>query len=342
MKTLTTLILIFVFSYAWIGLVAATDHNHLQQPNWLLVSNSEELDRTWSQALVFLPLAIGDNSNIGPIQGARLSEAISRKQDGDTLPTVLYLHSCEGLGHHREDLRRLAKLGFVVIAPNSFARDYRPLGCNEEREKFIANFDLTVAFQKAELDYAVQRLGEYSWIDRKNLFLIGSGVGGMVAAHYQGAEFAGHVIEGWGCRGPNPLFDGIRAPESVRIYSAVSKNDPWYQKNPGFGVDCESFIKTRADGVAVVLDRPAHYVSWYPKSRAALIRFLTRDMDVDSEALAADVPTVVKSSKTEIELREQWSDETVYSAAKTHCFKHGKKSYLLSAPRDGVYSFICE
>ncbi len=342
MKAAISFILSLAGSLLWISAAFTFEDNRPWQPDWLAVSDKSELDRTWRQALIYLPKQAGEHFGRLLAKPKPFTEELNLNPSKPKLPTILYLHSCEGLGPHREDLKRFSGLGFVVIAPDSFAREHRPLGCDEERERFIRYFDIAVAFQKAELDYAVQRLQEFSWIDRNNLFLIGSGIGGMVAAHYQGADFAGHVIEGWGCRGPNPVFNGIWAPKDVRIFSTVSRNDPWFQKNPGFGVDCARFLKDRPGSVSVVLDRPAHYVSWYPKSRPALIEFLTRDWDIDTEALAADAPTIIERSAEAITLREKWSDEAVYAAAKGHCAKHGKRSHLIAEPQDKVYSFICD
>lgn len=342
MQARIAVLFVVASSVLWASAAFTSETDHLWQPDWLAVSDKTEVHRTWSRALVYLPQEAGGHFGRLLANQESFAEEVTSNPKKPKLPTILYLHACEGLGHHREDLKRLSKLGFVVIAPDSFAREHRPLGCDEERERFIRYFDIAAAFQKAELDYAVQRLREFSWIDRSNLFLIGSGLGGMVAAHYQGADFAGHVIEGWGCRGPNRVFDGIWAPRDVRIFSAVSRNDPWYQKNPGFGVDCASFLRDRPGSVSVVLERPAHYVSWYPKSRAALIKFLTRDLGVDADALAADVPSVVESSADGIKLREKWSDEAVYAAANDHCAKHGKRSHLITEPLEGIYSFVCE
>jgi len=342
MKSAISFVLLLATSMLWASAAFTSEKKKPWRPDWLAVSNTAELKRTWTQALVYLPASVGGQFGRLLAQTKPFTVDLRSRPNRRNLPTILYLHSCEGLGHHREDLKRLSKLGFVVIAPDSFARKHRPLGCNEEREKFIRYFDIAAAFQKAELDYAVQRLKEFSWIDRKNFFLIGSGIGGMVTAHYQGADFAGHVIEGWGCRGPNPVFDGIWAPPGVRVFSAVSRIDPWYQKNPGFGVDCASFIVGRPGSVSVVLMRPAHYVSWYSKSRVALIKFLTRDMNVDAKALASDVPIVVKSSADGIQLREKWSDEAVYAAARTHCAKYAKRSHLIARTQKNVYSFVCE
>lgn len=309
--------------------------------NWLAISDLEELDKTWQDALVYLPDELG--GAFGRLIGdGRFDKAISQSNKDKKWPLILLMHYCEGLGHHREDMKRLSKLGFIVIGPNSFARKHRPLGCYEDRAKFIRYFDAAVAFQKAELDYSVQKLSRFDWIDKKNLFLFGSGMGGLVVAHYEGDEFAGHLIEGWGCRGPNPIFDGIWAPPSVRVFATVSRNTPFLIKKAGFSVDCETFINQRKDSVSVVLDRPAHQVSWYPKSFQPMIRFLMRDMSVKIEPLLQDLPYVIKRSPSGIQLREKWSDTAVYKTAKDHCVAQGRAERQASEPVDGAYKFICE
>lgn len=309
--------------------------------NWLAISDQEELERTWQDALVYLPQQLGGGFG-RLIRNGHFEQAILKNNNGEKRALILFIHYCEGLGHHREDIKRLSKLGFIVIAPDSFAREHRPLGCYEDRSKFIRYFDAAVAFQKAELDYAVQKLKTFDWIDERNLFLFGSGMGGLVVSHYEGDEFAGHLIEGWGCRGPNPIFDGIWAPPRVRVFTTVSRNAPFLTNNPGFSVDCDSFAKERNEGVSVVLERPAHQVSWYPKSFAPMIRFLMRDMDGEIEPFLNDTPQVVRHSPNAIELREKWSDTAVYETARGHCASNGKNMRLTGEPIDGIYKFVCE
>ncbi len=333
----------YLFLYTWFVIsnfpVQAAEYTF--KPNWLAVSDPLELNRTWTSALVQLPENINAKRGKWLRNEEILNSMILEKLDGVKLPVILFLHACEGLGHHRDDIENYSKLGFAVIALDSFARDHRPLGCYEEQEQYIKYYDLAVAFRKAELDYAVERLKKLPWVDANNKFLIGSGIGGMVVAHYQGTEFSGHVIEGWGCRHPHKVFDGIWTPPNVRIYSVVSKNDRWYNKTSGFGIDCASFLRDRPDSVSVILDRPAHYVGWYPNSRPALIKFLTRDLDVDQDALLDDTPAVIETSEQGITLKVRWSVESVYSAAKKHCSQQGKTSHVIGNNPQGVYTFVC-
>lgn len=309
--------------------------------NWLAVSDKEELSRTWQGSLVYLPEKLGGQWG-RLVNDGRLEKAVSQIDQSEKIPLILFMHYCEGLGHHWEDMKRLSKLGFIVIGPNSFARKHRPIGCYEDKGKFNRYFDIAVAMRKAELDFAVQKLSSFSWIDTNNMFLFGSGLGGLAVAHYAGNEFAGHLIEGWGCRGPNPIFDGIWAPPEVRVFTTVSRNAPFLGNNKGFSVDCETFTAERKDSVSIVLDRPAQQVSWYPASIKPMIRFLMRDMGVDIDTVSQDKPIILKKTPDEIHLVEKWSDTAVYETSKIHCATFNKNRRLIQEPHDGVYKFVCE
>lgn len=339
-----------IYWLLWIGLafsispVHAADKETPFQLDWLAVSDPIELERTWTSALVYLPEKYNWKRGKLLEDEEALNSFILSKMNGTKLPLILFLHACEGLQHHWEDLEKYSQLGFSVIALDSIAREHRPMACNESRELYIKYYDIAVAFRKAELDYAVNRLKKLTWIDLKNLFLIGSGTGGMVTAHYEGTEFVGRVIEGWGCHHPQKVFDGIWAPKEVRVFSVVSKSDSWYLKNSGFSGDCAEFLQDRPDSVAVTLDldMSAHYVAWQPESRPSLIKFLTRDLDVDQDALLDDTPIVIEiNDQAGIKLKKRWSLEAVFNAAKIHCSRQGKASHVIDNTPPDVYTFIC-
>lgn len=337
--------IIKVWHYLWFVIVFSSPGQsyaglQLFKPNWLAVSDPIELNRTWQSALVALPPVLGGESGYFLDKEITLNNLIQDKVKNRKLPLLLFIASCEGLAHHRGDIERLAKLGFVVIAPDSMARKHRPYGCYEDQEKYIKYYDIAIAFQKAELDYAVSRLQTFPWTNQQQ-FLFGSGTGGMVVAHYQGTEFTGHVIEGWGCNHPHQVFSGIWSPPEVRIYSVISKNDGWFKDVPGFEINCAKYLTDRASSMAIVLDRPAHFVSWYPGSRTKLIKFLTRDLDVNHTELMDSKPMILDSSNEGITLRVKWSVEDVYSKAVDYCKSLGKASHLVEETRQNIYKFAC-
>ena len=138
----------YLFLCAWfvLGNSPIQAAEYALKPNWLAVSDPMELNRTWTSALVWLPEKI-DGKRGSLLQDEKeLNSMILKKLNRAKLPLILFLHACEGLGHHRDDIENYSKLGFAVIALDSFARDHRPLGCYEEQERYIKYYDLAVAF----------------------------------------------------------------------------------------------------------------------------------------------------------------------------------------------------
>ncbi len=311
--------------------------------NWQAVSDPDELNRAWKAAAVYLPESVG-HMMIGQFfaDEPSLNTLISNKLDGGKIPLILYLPPCGGLmGNNRDDMERFSKLGFAVIAMDPMARQYSPVGCYDVEQRYTEYYDITVAFRKAELNYAVARIKQLPWVDDRQMFLVGSGIGGMTAAHYEGTEFVGHVIEGWGCHHPDANRVGIKASPQVRIFAVVSKNDGWVRKNPGFSGDCARFLKDRADSVSMVVDRPGHFVAWHSRSRTPMIKFLTRDIAVDQAALVEDIPLVIAAQGDLITLRLKWTVQSIYSAAQTYCQQRNKTSYLMDNTHEGLYQFAC-
>ena len=78
-----------------------------------------EVDRTWQQAQVWLP---GTDTAITPA---------GLPADIQTRAVVLYAHGCDGLGRITTvSARFLAAAGYLVVAPDSFARAEKPVSCD--------------------------------------------------------------------------------------------------------------------------------------------------------------------------------------------------------------------
>jgi len=233
-----------------------------------LPDSRPDLERTWDRATVVVP-AIGGR----PIRFARIGDGeIGRRR----LPTVIYLHGCTGLGD-REFLKRLAAAGYAVIAPDSFARGYRPLQCDPKNK--TGGYNLFVyEFRLAEVAFALQRVAELEWVDRNNLFLIGSSEGGVAAALYRGDEFNARVIAQWTCNGA-PIVRGLGAPAGEPVLAIVHRGDPWYRpgRTRGQDGDCGQFMGDRPSSRSIVLSGSgAHNVFTEPGNVATVVAFLER------------------------------------------------------------------
>ena len=193
------------------------------------------------------------------------------------LPVAIYLHGCTGVGN-LDFLKDLAATGVVVVAPDSFARRYRPLQCDPRTKTGGQNL-FVYDFRLAELTFALERLGQAPWADLDNLFLVGNSEGGVAAALFRGDVFNARVITQWTCQGA-PLVRGIAAPEGTPILAIVRENDPFYdaRNTPAQQGHCGKYLEGRPGSRSIVLTAgEAHDV--YNESAAVqtILDFINRN-----------------------------------------------------------------
>lgn len=235
-----------------------------------------DLARTWDGATLVLPPLGGTPIQLARMDQSAFGDPASARGAARRLPTVIYLHGCTGLGD-LDFLKRLAAAGFAVIAPDSFARRYRPLQCDPKSKTGGHNL-FVYEFRLAEIAFAVQRAVELAWVDRRNLFLIGSSEGGVAAALYRGDEFNARVIAQWTCNGA-AIVRGIAAPPGEPILAIVHRDDPWYAANRtrGQGGDCGNFMGRQPTSRSIVLTGSGgHDVFKDPSNVATILAFLNR------------------------------------------------------------------
>lgn len=241
------------------------------------VSGEPDIVRTWTQALVVLPSA-GDGEPLMARRSAReLARAVNRLPRGTTYPTVVFLHGCTGIGN-LEFLRDLGRHGFAVVAPDSFARRYRPLQCDPDTQRGGRNL-FVYDFRSAELTYALERIHQLAWVDLENLFLIGASEGGVTAALFRAKVFNARVIVQWTCTGA-PLVEGLDAPRDTPILAIVREDDPYYAptNTPGQQGHCGLYMEGRIAGRSLILPAAsgpaAHDVLVDPEAMDAIVAFL--------------------------------------------------------------------
>lgn len=236
-----------------------------------------DIERTWSQAIVVLP---AETATAEPLV-ARMSSASAERRlrviaARTRLPVAIYLHGCTGVGN-LSFLKELAATGVVVIAPDSFARRYRPLQCDPKTKTGGRNL-FVYDFRLAELTFALERLGEAPWADLNNLFLVGNSEGGVAAALFRGDVFNARVITQWTCQGA-PLVRGIGAPESTPILAIVRENDPFYdvRNTPEQQGHCGAYLAGRPASRSVVLTAgEVHDVYNEPAAVQTILDFIGR------------------------------------------------------------------
>jgi dienelactone hydrolase len=217
-----------------------------------LLDQRSDIELTWDKALVYLPPVDQGGPLVALMESPRVAAHVARYAPGTRLPVVVYMHGCTGLGNF-SFLRELARQGFAVVAPDSLARRFRPLQCDPRTRSGGYNV-FVYDFRVTEVAYASHRLQSLPWVDRRNLFLVGTSEGAVATALYRGDEFSGRVITQWTCHGAR-VVEGVAAPPETPILSIVRSDDPWYgpERTVGQQGDCGVFLEGRPKSRSVVL-----------------------------------------------------------------------------------------
>lgn len=230
-----------------------------------------DIELTWYQAMVALP----PEAEGGDVVLRRMADVLAAPPKvQQPLPTVLYLHGCNGLGD-LTILKALAQAGYAVVAPDSMARRYRPLQCDPATGR--GGFNLFVYdFRQTELSFAVHNIGKLPWADSGNMFLLGGSEGGVAAALYRGDAFRGRIIAAWTCHGA-PIVAGLASPPMEPVLAIVSIDDPWYADGAAVGQsgDCGAYMAGRPNARSIVLPPgEGHAVLSSKMTRQAILGFL--------------------------------------------------------------------
>jgi len=239
-----------------------------------LAEDPAELQRTWEEAWVTLP----SDSRIGY---ERLSvEALPTKlaEGNEALPVVVYAHGCTGLNETASEVGRfLARAGYLVIAPDSFARAEKPVSCNPVGPVGGLHREV-LGWRQAEVKNAIERARTLPNVDPERVFLMGFSEGGITTATMSGVPVAGRVIEGWTCHAGWSEYKGLNAPPEEPVLAIVAAEDPWFQEYYLRG-DCGAFMQDRSNAASLVIDDPPflktrHWLSFRPEIQAEILEFL--------------------------------------------------------------------
>jgi dienelactone hydrolase len=142
-----------------------------------MAGGEAQLERTWRAARVWVLGASLPTPTPSPLTG-RLDalEALLNRLPAASVPVVLYAHDCAGLGSDATIWGELlARQGFAVIAPDSFARGGRTPTC--------APGDVdTLLTRESEIRYALRQVRTAPWVRQRAVFVLGVGQGATIAA----------------------------------------------------------------------------------------------------------------------------------------------------------------
>jgi dienelactone hydrolase len=158
----------------------------------VLAGGEGQLERTWQAARVWVPGAALPTPQPAPLTGRldALARLLHRLPASTSVPVVVYAHDCTGLGPEVAVWAdRLARHGYAVIAPDSFARSGRAPTC--------APGDVdTLLTREAEIRYALRQVRTESWVRQRAVFVLGVGQGATVVGRGAVGAVMGTVIIG--------------------------------------------------------------------------------------------------------------------------------------------------
>ena len=255
-------------------------------------SDPKELQRTWEAALVRVP---GGGSGI--IKTTMKELDATTIPQGKKFPTVIYLHGCSGVwkGTYRR-IDFLAKNGFAVIAPVSFAREKYPQSCDTKNHKG-GMYRPTLTMRQNDAGYAIIKAKQLRWVDPENVFLIGLSQGGITTATFSSKDPAAavnaRVVEGWTCHAGWKEYRGINAPESEPVLALVAGNDPWFQRPFSRG-DCGEFLNQKNGSRSIVYrtgpKRNRHELLEFKDVQQTVLKFLREHLREAGNASRNDMP----------------------------------------------------
>lgn len=316
-------------------------------------TETAELERTWLAARVFLPK--GAFLRDVPL-GTQIREvpdlsALETTVQGARLPVAIYMHACAGFGGDGYDTGRfLAGEGCGMIAPDSYAREYKPKSCDPDKLVGGLHRD-AVTFRVAEARHAIRTAREFPWVDKEKLFLMGWSEGAIATAKFSGEAVTARVIEGWHCQAGDDWSHtrGLDAPSTEPVLALLASEDPWFsqfKKETWFQGDCGRFMsKTNGRRSFVFSEgelRYSHSLLWNDAVRRLLLAFLEgryRDLD---KALDLERLEKLESSSEVIRIESRASAAAAYDRAGEHCASLGKRSTLTGHDEvKDVYTFAC-
>ncbi|MGE0093763.1 MAG: hypothetical protein AB7M05_20300 [Alphaproteobacteria bacterium] len=256
--------------------------------NFENVGSDPEVQKTWNDAYVSLP-----NGTLGYMKSPRVQAALAASQ---SFPVVIFFHGCAGLSGNSVNAfaESMNAAGYIFIAPDSMARDFRPQGCAGGNFSYTAkgiDWDTINRMRMEEIYYTISQVRSAPWFKSNDLFLFGQSEGGLAVAAYSGSGVNAEVISGWGCpsytlanRDSTLIDRPVKAPPSVPVLNIKSKMDH-VDTRPS---DCGSSVWGRPGGSKVINPPNGHWFMDDAKYRQEVINFFDRNRHPDSSEPAKE------------------------------------------------------
>ncbi|MCO4782353.1 MAG: dienelactone hydrolase family protein [Candidatus Cloacimonetes bacterium] len=185
---------------------------------------------------------------------------------------IVYMHGCAGLGYYEKlDMRLLADQGYLVYAPDSFARPDKKISCDAKKKQGGLHREV-LALRLLEAKAAIDFLHTQAFID-KDIVLAGFSEGAITTAKYPHNDIHKKLILGWTCNAGWPEYIGLEGPLDLKVQAILSDKDPWFQ-TPYLAGSCNKFMYNRPEARSLVIMHNKHYVGDQDIAKKAIVQFL--------------------------------------------------------------------
>jgi dienelactone hydrolase len=242
-------------------------------------SEMDDVARTWNAAVVAIRIEAPDLRRV--VLGGRIdADYIVDILDGMTpqypQPAIIFLPDCDYRYNDpeaRQQIKFMASLGYVVWAPDSFARENRPTSCDLQERRFESDApnEQIHELRREEANYAIAQVLSLPWVDRDRIFLVGAGEGADALLSFDHEALAGRIAVS-----PSCTFGATQ----VRIPTFVMRadRDVWYDSEhwPEATDACERLFRNDPGVEIATVSGALHDPLIYPEARTRFSNFIIR------------------------------------------------------------------
>ncbi|RXK12498.1 hypothetical protein CP965_07895 [Halarcobacter mediterraneus] len=193
-------------------------------------------------------------------------------------PLVLFIHGSSGLNKGTVYRKWIVEQGFIFICPNSLKIDNRPTYKTPDK---ISAYEKVHKLRQAEIVFNINKIKNFDFIDKNNIFLMGNSEGGLAAAAYKGKEFKARIITAYSCENGYYSKDfKIGAKKSDPILNIIGTNDEFFSKKSEASKDykveghCTKALKKYKNAKVVILAQTKHDITQNGYVKDDIISFL--------------------------------------------------------------------
>jgi hypothetical protein len=230
-------------------------------------AEESETLRTWLHAKIAIPRNSGFAGDcVGRLDASGIAECWDKARAAYGL-IVLFLHGCDGMNDPA--IKLFVSLGYVTVAPDSFAREFRPQDCSPAANK-MPIYQMRIR----EVDLAIKKIRGTPQLANAKIILAGFSEGARTTAIYSGNDIIGKIILGSSRNSFDKRINGIMGPKSVPVLSVKGSEDIYSARLSNKGECGDFFGSQRPHSKSVVLSGWDHEILESTQTKVEVGAFL--------------------------------------------------------------------